>query len=50
MIQVWWCIFVTPEIWRRLRQENWEFEVSLGYIVSFKATLGLATPCIKRKK
>jgi hypothetical protein len=37
---VWWHIPATPAL-RRLRQENGEVKVSLGYI---------AKPCLKKKK
>jgi hypothetical protein len=33
------CNPLPPHTLGRLRQENWEFEVSLGYIVSYIETL-----------
>jgi hypothetical protein len=33
--QVWWCIPISPAL-RRLRQEDHELKVSLGYIARLK--------------
>jgi hypothetical protein len=38
--QAWWCTPILPAL-RRLRQEDWKFKDSLGYITR---------PCLKKKE